>query len=192
MPQATLAVDSVTLNSPNPTLSLTGGTPQAGRLILNGGIVNVPPESGARLKDTTIGGSGGQAFTGAATLDNVVVETDLWFYDGVGETFDNGLTLNDATLTLSAWNTFRNMQTISGHGTITMTSPGTAPELTASGGVVTIGSGITLEGGGKLTNSRGGYFVNNGTVRANSDAFSLSLQGSNVNNGLMEAVRDAG
>ena len=195
MPQATLAVDSVTLNS-SATLSLTRGTLQAGRLNLNGGRLHVPFEYGARLKDTTIGGFGSGAFTGGVTFDHVAIETDLSFIGTSGADFVNGLTLNDAKLTLPLQSSFKYAQTISGHGTITINTRGTISEVIMSGGAVTIESGITLEGGGEIEFGRDGYLVNNGTVRANSAITSLAFGRSfvgdlTVNNGLMEATRGA-
>lgn len=193
-PDGIITVDNLSLDSPDATLSLTGGTLEClTGFNLNAGTFRMA--LGTKLKNATIGGSGGQISAHTASFDHVTIARDLVIGDDSEVMFDNGLTLDQVTLTLSARNNFRNTQTIGGSGTIAMTRLNTIPELKAIGGVVTIGPGITLEGGGQLRNTSGGYYVNNGTVRANSDTdwmeFRGGFGGPNVNNGLMEATRGA-
>jgi len=147
--------DDVTINlNTNPTIQLSSGTPSVHSLTIAAG--------------TTL------ATTGFASI-----------------TITNGLTLN-GTLDLGAPNgssygtlTFQGTQTLSGSGTVllgassqnTIGAQGTNNDLTPA--TLTIGSGITIHGGG---GSISGYFpadsvVNDGTVDADAAGATIGISG---------------
>jgi hypothetical protein len=183
----TTTVDSITLDSASATLSLTGGTVQTSQLELNAGTLRL--ESGARLKNATIGGTGGQVVPVFGVFDHVTLARDLQIGHNAPLIVENGLTLNGATLTIIDQIGFDATQTLSGSGTLALTTIGSYVEMFL--GNLTIGPGITLQGGGRVNVGYGGQLVNNGIIRADVDVDYLSIErssaGSDINNGLMEA-----
>ena len=182
----TLTVTGTVEVSSGSTLSLQGGT-----------LADATMTGGSTLTLTNSGGSltGGVTIAAGATLDatqNITGSQDYAYVSG-GLTLNGAINLGNASGSVYGDLYFENgPQTLSGTGTVTL-GTSTSNYLKAYGpntaATLTIGSGITVQGG---SGTVGGYYstdsiVNNGTITSASGQ-TLTIQGSNwVNNGTITA-----
>ena len=152
-----MSLVSGTLDNGGSTLNLTADT---GTLIIDGGT----------LKGGTVNGAGGAQldYAGGGALDSVTVNAPM---SGSG-TLDifNGLELNNTLTIGSGFNfatiDFEGTQTLGGTGVVFFGGSSTSNRISSTGGTLTIGPGILIQGGpGKIGNPLD-VWVNQGEIRA--------------------------
>lgn len=210
-----VAVDSITINSNNATLLQTGSVftvgglvdVRAGKYQLNSGTLTVPTLNvtgtatallnGGTFRNMRITGGASAAMRfSQGTLDNTTLAgaASLTSTDSVSVT--NGLTLDNATLSLSNAGklTFSGNQTLGGTGTVVFLGYGDSTFdaiLPSVGSILTIGSNVTVRTGvaGSASTMGGtvggsGGLVNNGIISCEHSGTRLTVTGSNwINNG---------
>ncbi len=185
-----------TLNNANTTFTLS---PAIGAWNLRGGTINggiITSTGGSNLTLTNSGGTlgGGVTVASGTTLDGTESNgSQEYAYVTGGLTLNGAINLGNTSGSVYGDLYFENgPQTLSGNGTVTL-GTSTNNYLEAYGpntaATLTIGSGITVEGG---SGTVGGYYsadsvVNDGTINSASGQ-TLTIDGSNwVNNGTITA-----
>lgn len=159
---------------------------------------------GGTITNGTLGFSGGAQLLASAsggTFDNLTLNSNVTIPNGATLAIQNGLTLNNADITMTAANVGtvldfndNTTQTLSGTGQIIFA--GSAPNfdfITAENGSgdLTIAPGILIRGpAGRIsTTTTGGNLNLSGIVKADSAGSGISITGSNiVNTGTIQAI----
>lgn len=198
-----ITVESLVVGSPAATVNLTGGT----FLGMNGISIDAGTLqlAGATLRNTLIGGSGGQFIPRSGVLDGLTLRHDAFvpnntpYFNPSALLVRNGLTL-DATLNLHREDSiatytgiqFDGGQTLGGTGRLLL--DGDRTPFVRVNGNLTIGAGVTIEGRSEF-NYYGSTVTNFGTIRALPGPREFWFEngtetrsGNFINRGLVEAV----
>ena len=191
----------------NERLTLTGGTLTAGTIQVGSTLTLAGGTLQNAILSTTAGGTVVIGTNGASTLANITANADLdMSTNGAIVNVLGGLVLN-ATLSMGQFTQFLfaspGNQTLSGTGTIFFQNTGVNTlDLTGSASTLTIGSGITIRGGGSSNLSGNiGYstyygggattsVVNQGTINADTAGTQINIiphNGTFTNTGVIEA-----
>jgi uncharacterized delta-60 repeat protein len=162
------------------TLDLAAGTQTtAATLTLDGGTIT----------NGTLGFSGGAQLIASATggtLDHVTLNSNATIPDGATLTIQNGLVLNNASITLTGTSATTlaftgAVQTLSGTGQIIFAGTTPALDQVQTGSPLTIGSGITIIGpAGSITAISGAPVQLLGTVVATTFGQAINLNGDTI------------
>ncbi len=180
-----------TLNNAGTTLALNnttgtwllGPSSQAGGTIVGGTVTTL---GSAVLGSSNFGSGTLSGVTLAGTLNG-----DSEYF---GLTITNGLTLSGGTVDLDGAATmgFNGTQMLGGTGSVVFADSNfntSMNESGSSGSVLTIGSGVTIEGNaGSINAAAGTSFVNQGTITANTTGGTLTLNGTWSSSGTIDAV----
>jgi len=181
----------------------TGGTVRiAGTMDLSAAPLALTAATGSwvlthngRLKNGSITTAGGAALTFDTTtgpggvFDNVTVASDLTLPTGALLTVQNGLTLANKSITVTAATsgkptslTFDGTQTLGGTGEIVLSGP--YGVVAGSAGTLTIGPGVTIRtaaSGGQTVGTDTLPLINQGTISGTSNG-TMNVRGSGVTN----------
>ena len=194
------------------TFNRTGGTVNlSGTLTNTGTTLNLDATtgslnlSGGTISGGTITANTAQLTVSSGTLNGVTLGTNVAVGNGVSLSVTNGLTLNNANVTLESTNSntsvnFQGTQTLAGTGQIVFGGSSSANRVYAQGGgsmataaTLTIAPNVSVQGpeGGTVS----GYYsqdgiVNQGTIDAGASGQTITVAsaGSFTNRGTLEAT----
>jgi hypothetical protein len=180
------------------TVNISGTVANASSVLALDGNTGSWRLSAGRINGGSVTTTGGSALlaAGAGTLDAVNLSGLLDILSNATVTFQNGLTLNDASIRLNGRATFRSgvTQTLAGNGTVLFTGAGVGSfnQFVVSAGTLTLGSGITLQTNGESgTLGIAGTLVNQGLLSSQTAAKGISISGTFANQGSV-VVRNGG
>jgi hypothetical protein len=192
-PTVSVTLADLTINSANATLECYGGLSVSNGMNIAAGQLQVP--NGVFSGD--VSGAGSLRMMGGeiqgSTIRNAITFEDSFF----GVSVTNGLTFVNGSASLADVGgdsdvvvvKFVGTQTLGGTGTLYFDQGGTAPNVYASGGTLTIGSGITAttrNANGKIGNDAiVGQIINQGIIQA-STSRTMTLAGVWTNQGTLK------
>ena len=148
---------------------------------INGGTISTT--GSAQLGSVIQQGGTFNSVTLAGTLSEQAQVTKL--------SINGGLTLNGGTILMANINdvTFNGTQTLGGTGTIVYNNGDNRDRIDVggTGSVLTIGPNITVRGNACQFNADGGSIINQGTIDDDTGGATLTLNGSWLNVGTIEA-----